>query len=240
MSQIKKILIGITILLSYNFSNAFDISLLGGINWAKISEDQYVGFPPHYSTFPLFFKRQSHRDASFMGGVRAGYTFIQTKDWEVNAGINVFYMDTHTMNSWSMDNSGGRHTYSYQINNYAMLPDLMVKYTGFSMPFQPYLVGLFGYGFNRATHFNETPSGSPAVYSSFENTTTGSWAMGLGMGVDYALLSHLTLGLVYNWFDFGYAKFSGGYSHAVKAPTTNLELSPFQASILAAKLTYQF
>lgn len=122
-----------------------------------------------------------------------GFTYQATSNTGVSGTI------------WQLsDPEFDNETYHYQVNHmHIAIKDKLVLHA-LSEYFQPFVNFSLGLGFNDASNFTNTPTISSVLpVPNFTNKTTTAFSYTLGAGFQKAVTSHLTLGIAYEFEDWG-------------------------------------
>lgn len=126
--------------------------------------------------------------------------------------------------------------FTYQIRS---IPLMVISQLGsrWGKVFPYFLVGV-GATWNRASHYNETPtnpnSGAAPMQAMFENRTEVYWAYTLGIGFNFHIARIVTMGLEYRYLGLGKADFN---PTVLQTTNDRLSLGTIHANALLIRLS---
>jgi opacity protein-like surface antigen len=196
-----------------------------------------VTFPLGYSTFS--YSPNNNNGHTYITGISFSKMFALAPLYAIQVGASYHYISNMGVKGNLMQGISPPYyqaNYSYVINSSQYLIEAKLR-RQFHTNYFPYFY--FGLGLAANSAFDYTTNVPPylAVTPSYSNKTTHAFTYSIGIGIDYAIMSKLTLGLGYRFIDLGETGLGSG---RIRNTSINAMLtqSNFYLNSLVAQLNY--
>jgi opacity protein-like surface antigen len=192
-------------------------------------------FPLGYSTFSYGSNTNDIR--ALISGISISKLFTINQLNSFQIGLSAHYIPNMNVQG-SLEQGISppffQSTYSYSINSYQYLLDAKLRWQFYNR-FFPYIYLGVGVASNRAHSFSTAVPAYLTVTPQYSNNTTTSFAYSTGLGVDYFVLSKLSVGIGYRFINLGKVGLGSGVIRntnvAAKLTQSNLYLNTFLAQL---------
>lgn len=197
---------------------------------------QSTTFPLGYSTFS--YSSNSNDARALISGVSVNKTLTINSLYTLQVGVSYHHIS-------SMDVKGNleqgisppyyQSTYSYNVTSSQYLVEAKLRRQFYR--YFPYVFLGLGVASNRADNYSTTVPSYLTVTPDYSNKTTNSFTYSLGIGVDYFVMSRLSIGLGYRFINLGNVGLGTGIIRNMSVGA-ELTQSNLYVNTLLAQLNY--